>query len=85
MVPNERRYALLARLVWELRAVPVSSWLVMPHRKEPVLYVLTPDGRRDAVLAVQREARWRLLWRGQELDTENLHAAARRIALGEAA
>lgn len=81
MTVSDARYALLVHLAWELRAIPVSSWLVIPHFAEPVLYIPRRDGRKDAVLAVQRDGYWRLLWRGAELDGGTLGAAAQRIAM----
>ena len=77
---SKTRYTLLVRLAWELRAVPVTSLLVLPGHGEAVLWVLGRDGRKEAVLAVPRPDRWRLLWRGAELDAESVPEAARRIA-----
>ncbi len=77
---SRARYVLLVRLAWELRAVPVGSILVVPCRGEAVLWVLGRWGRKEAVLAVPRPDRWRLLWRGTELDAEALPEAARVIA-----
>ncbi|MFC9976485.1 hypothetical protein ACFVH6_36870 [Spirillospora sp. NPDC127200] len=85
MAPSEARYALLVRLAWELRAVPASSFIVLPYHAEPVLYVPCRDGRREPVLAVQSDGQWRLVWRGTELDIERLDVTARRIALEAAA
>lgn len=82
MTPSQARYALLVHLAWELRAILVSSWLVIPRCAEPVLYVARGDGRADAILAVQRDGHWRLMWRGAELDGGTLGAAADRIARG---
>lgn len=80
MAPSEARYALLVRLIWELRAIPVSSLLVFPYNAEPVLYVACRAGHREPVLAVRREEHWSLLWRGDEISVEQLGPAARRIA-----
>lgn len=85
MTPSKARYELLIGLAWGLRAVPVSSWLVVPSHAEPVLYVPRRDGRKEAVLATRRAEDWLLLWRGSELDGAQLGAAARLIAMGVAA
>jgi hypothetical protein len=85
MAPCGIRYGLLVHLAWELRAIPVSSWLVVPYCAEPVLYVPAREGRKDAVLAVQRGECWRLLWRGAELDGMRPGIAARHIAMAIAA
>ncbi|MCW2919765.1 MAG: hypothetical protein JWN52_7833 [Actinomycetia bacterium] len=85
MMPSEIRYALLVHLAWELRTIPVSSWLVVPYCAEPVLYVAGGNGRKDAILAVQRNGGWWLLWRGAELDGRQLGIAARHIATAVAA
>jgi hypothetical protein len=82
MDPTGTRYALLVRLAWELRSIRTSSMLVIPGHTEPVLYVPVPGGGMDAVLAGQDRQRWRLLWRGTELDPVDLRAAAGRIATG---
>ncbi|MEW2358645.1 MULTISPECIES: hypothetical protein [Thermomonosporaceae] len=74
------RYGLLVRLAWELRAVLASAVLVFPYYAEAVLYVPCRDGRREAVLAVQRDGRWLLVWRGGELEADRLDVVARRIA-----
>jgi hypothetical protein len=37
MTVSDARYALLVHLAWELHAIPVSSWLVIPRSAEPVL------------------------------------------------
>jgi hypothetical protein len=82
MTTSETRYALLARLAWELRAPRTTSQLVVPAGGdgEPTLWVMRTAGRRDAVLATQCQNRWLLLWRGTELDAERLPEAARAIA-----
>jgi hypothetical protein len=61
--------------------------MVIAGNGEPVLYVRCADGRREAVLAVQRGHSWRLVWRGRELrvDATRLQAVARRIAAEAAA
>jgi hypothetical protein len=82
---SQTRYALLVRLAWELRATPVTSLIVVPGHREAVLWVLGKDGRKEAVLAVPRPDRWRLLWRGVELDAASVPEAARRIAAAVAA
>ena len=82
MAPCEIRYGILVRLAWELRAVPVGTWLVLPCRAEPVLYVAAGNGRKDAIVAVRHAGHWRLLWRGAELDGGDLDLAARHIAAG---
>ena len=84
MPPSQARYARLVQLAWELRAILVSSWLVVPRCAEPVLYVARGDGRMDAILAVERDGSWRLMWRGAELDGGTLGAAAHRIGRGTA-
>lgn len=76
---SETRHALLARLAWELRAVRVGSVLVVSDHGETVLWVLGRD-RKEAVLALHRPDRWRLLWRGAELDGRHPANAARHIA-----
>ncbi|WP_344596900.1 hypothetical protein [Actinomadura vinacea] len=80
MAPCETRYGLLVRLAWELRAVPVTTVLVLPYHAEPVLFVPRWDGRREPVLAVRRTERWLLIWRGHEIEADRLGALARRIA-----
>ncbi|GAA4622388.1 hypothetical protein GCM10023196_014380 [Actinoallomurus vinaceus] len=85
MQMSKTRYALLVRLAWELRATPVTSLLVVPGHGEAVLWVLGRGGRKEAVLAVPRPDRWRLLWRGVELDVASVPEAARRIAAAVAA
>lgn len=82
---SETRHALLARLAWELRAVRVGSVLVVSGHGETVLWVLGRGGRKEAVLAVHRPDRWRLLWRGAELDGRRPADAARHIAAAVAA
>lgn len=77
---SETRHALLARLAWELRVLRVGSVLVVSGRGETVLWVLGHGGRKDAVLAVHHPGRWRLLWRGTELDARSPADAARHIA-----
>jgi hypothetical protein len=77
---SKTRYTLLVRLAWELREVPLTSLLVLPGHGEAVLWVSGRDGRKEPVLAVPRPDRWRLLWRGTELDAESTPDAARRIA-----
>jgi hypothetical protein len=77
---SKMRYTLLVRLAWELRAVPLTSLLVLPGHGEAVLWVRGRDGHKEAVLALARPDRWRLLWRGAELDAESAPEAARRIA-----
>jgi hypothetical protein len=85
MAPCEMRFRLLVRLAWELRGVPATSVLVVPYHAEPVLYVPCRGGAREPILAVQRDRRWLLVWRGRELDTERLEGIARRIAMEAAA
>lgn len=80
MPPSPARFTLLTRLAWELRAIPASSLLTFPYYGEPVLYVPRICGRRDAVLAVQRQGHWLLLWRDLELPADPLPLAAARIA-----
>ncbi|MGI8336169.1 hypothetical protein ACRYCC_40025 [Actinomadura scrupuli] len=84
MAPCEIRYGLLVRPAWELRAIPVGTWLVLPCRAEPVLYVAAGNGRKDTIVVVRRDGHWRLLWRGAELDGGHLGVAARHIAAGTA-
>ncbi|MCW2917893.1 MAG: hypothetical protein JWN52_5961 [Actinomycetia bacterium] len=79
MTTSETRYALLARLAWELRATRTTSQLVVPAHGEPTLWVMGTD-RRDAVLATQCQNRWLLLWRGTEMDADRLPAVAQAIA-----
>ncbi len=80
MGPCGTRFGLLVRLAWELRAATASTVLVFPFYSEAVLYVPCRNGRREAVLAVQRDGRWLLVWRGGELEADRLRDAARRIA-----
>ncbi|MBA9007566.1 hypothetical protein [Thermomonospora cellulosilytica] len=82
MVVSETRFRLLAWLGWELRAASVGSWMVIPAKGEPVLYVRCASGARDAVLAVRRGRSWRVVWRARELETDaaRLKSVARRIA-----
>jgi hypothetical protein len=80
MRTSETRYALLARLAWELRATRTTSQLVVPACGEHTLWVMGTAGRRDAVLATQCQNRWLLLWRGKELAAEALLEAAQAIA-----
>lgn len=82
---SETRHALLARLAWELRVVRVGSVLVASGHGETVLWVLGRGGRKEAVLAVHHPDRWRLLWRGTELDGRRPADAARHIAAAVAA
>ncbi|WP_026410879.1 hypothetical protein [Actinomadura oligospora] len=83
--PSEDRFRLLVRLVWELRAVPVSTMLIFPHYAEPVVFVPCRDGRNEPVLAVFRDGCWRLVWRGRLLNEPHLARAAHRIATEAAA
>ena len=85
MAPCQTRYVLLVRLAWELRAIPASPLLVFPYFAEPVLYVPCRNGHHEPVLAVQYDGRWRIVWRGCDLDAERLSVAAKRIALEAAA
>jgi hypothetical protein len=85
MGPCETRYVLLVRLAWELRSISMTTLLVFPSHAEPVLYVPCRDGRREPVLAVQRNGGWLLVWRDDLLNPEHLRSAARHIAMGAAA
>lgn len=85
MAPSEMRFALLVRLAWELRAVPVSCWLVLRGDGEPVLFVRDEDGDRRAVLVGECHDSWRVMWCGEELGTAQLDVTARTIAKGLAA
>ncbi len=86
MTVGETRFALLVRLAWELRGVPVSSYLAVPVNGEPVLFVPRRRGTRLVVLVAQRGRAWRVLWDdGQEADARRLDVAARQIAAAVAA
>ena len=85
MTTSETRYALLARLAWELRATRTTSQLVLPAYGEPMLWVIGSAEHRDAVVATQYQNRWLLLWRGTELDADRLPEMAQAIAAALAA
>ncbi|MGI8333977.1 hypothetical protein ACRYCC_28840 [Actinomadura scrupuli] len=76
---TETRYALLARLAWELRAAGTTTHLTLPASGEPMLWVVEGPDRRDAVVATQYLNRWVLLWRGTELDADHLPRMAQAI------
>jgi hypothetical protein len=85
MALGQTRYALLVHLAWELRSQAISSSLLVPCDREPLLSVHGRRGQSDIVLAAQCGELWRLVWRGTELDARDLPAAARHIALRSAA
>jgi hypothetical protein len=83
MTSGETRFVLLMGLAWRLRQLSVGSAVALPADGEAVLNVRCPHGRRLAVLAVQHEEEWVIVWSAKpdgELPAARLDVAACRIA-----
>lgn len=78
------RYTLLARLGRDLIGLGRSTILVQCGAGQPVIYLPLPDGRKPAVVAVQRaDGGWcYLLPGGHEVPADGSPAAARHVAGG---
>ncbi|MFF5108429.1 hypothetical protein [Streptosporangium sp. NPDC000509] len=60
---SQEQFVHLVRLGWDLRGLGLGTSLVLPHRGQPILEVMSENETRVRITAVRRARGWVFVWR----------------------